>query len=256
MSTLSLIILFSVVSGVLSLLGGLILLINTNWVRKFSIHFVSFAAGALLAVAFLDVLPEALELTLGKREEILVATLAGILVFFAIERLILFQFHGHADDTEAGARHVSHATPILLNIGDAFHNFIDGVAIAAAFLVNAPLGILTALSVAAHEIPQEIGDFSVMLHHGWKKNRVLWLNILVSLTNVIGALAAYAARDFVKPILPQLLGFTAGIFIYIAASDLIPQLAYDRRADKPSHVFGFLFVGVLAVWFLGRYLGA
>lgn len=240
---------FTFIAGILSLAGGIALLLRAAWVKKFAIHFVSFAAGALLATAFLDLLPEALE---GRAETgaLFVWVLAGMLLFFVIEKLILrFHSHHHEDDEEH-----HHPTPVLVQLGDTAHNFIDGVAIAAAFLANAPLGILTALAVAAHELPQEIGDFSIMLHHGWGRRKVLWMNIFSSLASIIGATAAYLLRGAIEPYLPHLLALTAGVFIYIASADLIPEISAKEHRDKTSHIIALLFFGVLAVGILKYYL--
>ncbi len=253
MNLFGLIILFSLISGTLSLVGGIALLGRQEWVRKFSIHFVSFAVGTLLAVAFLDLLPEALELGENKIEGILSAALLGIILFFAIERLIL-RFHPH-HHTDSGEEPHHHPVPLLLTIGDSIHNFVDGVLLASAFLVSIPLGIVTALAVAAHELPQEFSDFSIMLYHGWSRRKVLWTNIFSSLSNVLGAVLAFLARDLITPVLPELLAITAGIFIYIAASDLIPDISSKTPPDKTSHVISLVLLGVAAVWLLGRILG-
>lgn len=253
MSILGYIIIFSLASGLLALVGGVVLLAKESWVRKFSTHFVSFAVGALLATAFLDLLPEALEMAEAQgrhAEDLLMYVLGGILVFFVLEAMIL-KFHPHHHDDE-GEHH--HATPALLLIGDTIHNFIDGAVVAVAFLTSVPLGIITALAVAAHELPQEITDFSVMLHHGWKKSKVLWVNIFSSLAALIGAVIAFVSRDAIEPHLPELLAITAGIFIYIASTDLIPELSPHHRRDRTWHIFVLLALGVLLVSTLGAYL--
>jgi len=247
MSLLAQIILYTALSGVLSLIGGLVLLGNAQWVKKFSIHFVSFAAGALLAVAFLDLLPEATELLPQGAEGIFVWTLSGIVAFFLIERIIV-QLHSHYHEDDP--KH-AHPTPVLLMIGDAIHNFIDGIVIAAAFIASPPLGAITAIGVTMHELPQEIGDFSILLHHGWKKSSVFWMNLIISLTSIGGAVLAYVARDLIAPILPHLLAFTAGIFIYIAASDLLPEISKTKPSDKKSHIAALLLLGIVAVWAFG-----
>src|SRR3989338_6489069 len=185
--TLIWIIIGCLISGILSLIGGAFLFVKPDLIRKFSTHLVSFAVGALLATAFLDLLPEAIEH--GREagvgiDKLLVAVMIGIVGFFILESLIL-KFHPHHHEDEDEFHH--HATPKLLFIGDMFHNFIDGVVIAGAFLTNVPLGIVTSLAVAAHELPQEIGDFSVMLHHGWSRAKVLIANIVSSLSNIAGA---------------------------------------------------------------------
>lgn len=254
MSLLPQIILYTALSGVLSLIGGIILLGKANLFRKFSIHLVSFTAGALLALSFLDLLPESLELfgkTGGHVDEILIVSLVGFLVFFFIERLII-HFHSHQHEHDEAH---DHPTPVLMLVGDAFHNFIDGVAIAVSFIADPSLGLVTALGVAAHELPQEIGDFSVMLHHGWSKSSALWANVLVSLTSIIGAVIAYSARGIIEPYLPHILALTAGSFIYIASADLVPEIDKKTRKDKASHITLLLLAGVLVVYLLGKLVG-
>lgn len=248
MSILAQILLLSVLSGVLSMIGGWILLGNERWVRKFSIHFVSFAVGTLLAASFLDLLPEAFKLQQKSANSVLAYTLGGIIVFFLIEQLLhKFHIHHHEDNIQ----HL-HATPLLLSLGDGLHNFVDGLILVSAFLVNPSLGVITAVAVAAHELPQEITDFSIMLHHGWSKSLVFLSNLLVSLTNVLGAVIAYTLRDIITPFLPAILGFTAGIFIYIATSDLFPEISPRASRDKTSHVIFLLFLGIASIWILGR----
>lgn len=245
MNLLFLIVIFSVISGALSMIGGVVLLGRSEWVKKFSVHFISFAAGTLLATAFLDLLPEALEMN-EEAEPVLMATLAGIIGFFIVEKLI-YRFHSHTYEDTGEHRH---ATPVLLSIGDATHNFADGVIVASAFLINIPLGIVTALAVAAHELPQEITDFSVMLHHGWSKAKVFWSNFGISLTNVLGAVLMYSFRDQLETKLPFIIAFAAGIFIYIAGTDLFPEITPERSRDKISHILVLVFLGIGAVWVL------
>ncbi|MBI4032248.1 ZIP family metal transporter [Candidatus Berkelbacteria bacterium] len=257
MSTLAYIILFSLLSGTLSLIGGMALLTQAGWVQRFSVHFVSYAAGVLLAAAFLDLLPEAFELTVGEPEPLLLATLAGFILLFLIER-IFTRFHAHPAHGGHEAQHVhphgGKTTPALLLVGDTIHNFIDGAVLAAAFLVSVPLGIVTALAVAAHELPQEIGDFSVMLSRGWDKAKVLWANVASSLANLLGALLVFTAQAVVEPLLPLLLAFTGGIFLYIAASDLIPEVTSHTQTDKAWHVAVLLLLGIATVWGFGLFL--
>lgn len=244
MSLLLKIFLASFISGVLSLIGGIALLFKAHWVRRFSIHFTSFAVGALLATAFLDLLPEA------NGEFIYV--LLGILGIFVLERLVLkFHPHHHEDTAEH-----HHPVPTLLMIGDTIHNFIDGILIAISFLTDPSLGVLATFAVAAHELPQEISDFSVMLNHGWARKKVLFANLFSSLASVAGALLGFAIRGILEPWLPQLLALTAGIFIYIAIADLMPDISGKSPRDKFSHVLILLILGVIAVWGLGALIEA
>lgn len=252
------IIIASLAGGLFSLVGGIVLLARAEWVRKFSVHFVSFAVGALLAAAFLDLLPEALELGeeagLQEPQALFGFTLIGLLGFFVLERVI-FKFHPHHHESLAEPEaHHHHPAPTLLLIGDTVHNFIDGALIAVTFLADPALGILTTIAVAAHEIPQEIGDFSVMLTHGWSKKKVLWVNVFSSLASVLGAILAFGLREAVVPFLPQSLALTAGIFIYIAGSDLIPDISHESNRDKLSHILVLLLLGIFAVGILGVFL--
>lgn len=247
MSDLGLILILTITSGVLSMIGGVILLGSERLVKKFSVHIVSFAAGALLAAAFLDLLPEAVEMAGGEAETIFVYVLGSIVFFFLLERLLnLYHHHHHEDDKSH-----KHATPVMLSVGDAIHNFVDGVVVAAAVLVNPGLGVATAFAVAAHELPQEISDFSIMLHHGWSKVRVFWSNLIVSLTAVLGGVLVFFARDSLEPYLPLLLAVTAGIFIHIAASDLMPEVSSETARDKVAHVVVLLLLGIASVWLAG-----
>jgi zinc and cadmium transporter len=232
---------FTIIGGILSLAGGFILLWKQKLAKSFSLHFTSFAAGVLLATAFLDLLPEAQEA--ASDNHFLQPVLFGIIFLFIIERFILW-FHHHHEVPEEFAK----PTTALITIGDSFHNLIDGVAIASTFFVSAELGILTALAVAAHELPQEIGDFAVMLNSGVKRNKVLLLNIVSSLASVVGAVLTYLAKDLIEPHLYWVLAFTAGMFIYIACADLIPELHASTKQDKGWHqAFLFLF-GIIVVY--------
>lgn len=249
------IILFSLIGGVFSLIGGFFLLWKSEITRKIIIHLVTFAAGILLGVAFLDLLPEAFETFTGDAVSLLTWTLGGIVAFFLIET-ILIRLHVHDETEPIGDVHreAGHgpagknraALPWLVTLGDGLHNFVDGVAITAAFLVSIPTGIVTALAVAAHEIPQEISDFSILIHGGLSKRRVAWLNVGAALMTTVGAVLAYLFRAALEPYLPYILALTAGIFIYIAVADLIPEIqAHHHKRDKPAHIMILLVVAVI-----------
>lgn len=246
------IIIFTLVGGLFSLAGGFLLLWQEQLTRRIADHLVTFAAGTLLGVAFLDLLPEAFAegASTGQAPATLLSwALAAVLTFFVIE-LTLRKFHAHSDDTRAlpGSRA---DTPWLVTIGDSFHNFIDGLAIGAGFLASGPVGVLTAVGIAAHELPQEISDFSILLKAGWSRRAVLVSNVASSLLAVLGGLLAFALRDAIEPWLAPLLAFTGGMFIYIAAANLIPEI-HNRRPDKPWHVIVALGAGVVIVWLLAR----
>jgi zinc and cadmium transporter len=186
---------------------------------------VSYAVGALLGVALLALLPEAL--TLMAPPAVFGTLLAGILLFFTLEKLVLLR-HCHTDECE-----VHGATAPLLFIGDAFHNFIDGAIICAAVMTSVPLGINTAIAVAAHEIPQEVGDVAILLASGYSRGQALMLNVVSGGSGILGALVAFAAVQIVPSIRPYVLAMSAASLLYIAMSDLIPDLhrgAIDRSA--------------------------
>jgi len=188
---------------------------------------VSYAVGALLGVALLALLPEAL--TLIAPPAVFGTLLAGILLFFTLEKLVLLR-HCHTDECE-----VHGATAPLLFIGDAFHNFIDGAIICAAVMSSVPLGVNTAIAVAAHEIPQEVGDVAILLASGYSRGQALMLNIVSGGSGIVGALVAFAAVQVVPSIRPYVLAMSAASLLYIAMSDLIPDLhrgAIDRNSPR------------------------
>jgi len=242
--------LYGLIAGLFSLIGGVVVIWRAETAKKIIIPLITFAAGAFMAVSFLDILPEAVET--GKEPHyIFIATLAGFFVFFAVERILMRFTHKHSVDTE-GVVHSEHSSslPVLVMIGDSAHNFLDGIVIALAYVANPALGLTTALAIAAHEIPQEIGDFSIMLDNGWSKAKTIALNVLSSLLSVVGIYIGYYAGGLLENSLPYLLGAVAGTFIYIAASDLIPEIQ-DRAKHK--HMFSILFAflaGLVVVGYL------
>ena len=177
---------------------------------------VSYAVGALLGVALLDILPEAL--TLLAPQAVFATLLAGILIFFTLEKLVLLR-HCHTHECE-----VHGVTAPVLFIGDAFHNFIDGAIICSAVMTSVPLGISTAIAVAAHEIPQEVGDVAILLSSGYSRGRALLLNVVSGGASLTGALVAFGAVQVIPAIRPYVLAMSAASLLYIAMSDLIPNL--------------------------------
>lgn len=204
------------------------------------IPFVSFSAGAMLAAAFIDLLPEAIEQ--ASASTVLPFALIAILVFFAMEKMILWHHHHSAE-------HETRPKPMgYLNlVGDGLHNLFDGVAIAAAFITSVPLGIATTLAVIAHELPQEIGDYSLLVYSGFERNKALLFNLLCGLTAVAGALLFYVAAPFIENSIAYLLAFAAGMFIYIAVGDVIPVLHKEERPNKSLVNFLCVLAGVLVV---------
>jgi len=256
MSLLVWIILFTLMGGVLSVLAASVFLLLPEPMRARTLQpMVSFAIGALLGAAFLAILPHALEAPGVRDAHVITGTvLLGLLAFFLLEKFVLWR-HCHTDECEvhgstsvAGGRMpgatevhgtmpgVTHlhahdltqqrasAAGYLIVIGDGVHNFVDGVLIAAAFLTDLHLGIVTAVAVAAHEIPQEVGDFAILLHSGFSRTKALFYNVLSSLTTVIGGVLAYFSLGLAQAALPYVLAVAASSFIYIAVADLIPGL--------------------------------
>ncbi len=248
MSTLGYILFFTFLGSVVALIGGVLLLLKEKFAVRISHYLSSFAAGALLGTAFFDLLPEASEHAEELGEvNIFVWTLLGILSFFLIERFIHW-FHHHHDHTQIDSKKEAKSIVPLVILGDSVHNFIDGVVIAATFLVNIPLGIVTTLAVAAHEIPQEIGDFGILLHRGMKRGKVLLLNLLSALVALFGAILTYMIGESIEAFLPILLSLSAGFFIYIAASDLIPEIHNEDRRVVALIETLLLLSGVLIIW--------
>lgn len=248
MSTLGLILLFSFIGSIASLIGGLILLSREKLALKISHLLASFAAGTLLATAFFDLLPEALDEGAKKEVDIFLWTLIGIGIFFLIERLIHWYHHHeypHQDELKSIAQ--NHEVPLIL-IGDTIHNFIDGIVIATTFLVSVPLGIITSLSVATHEIPQEIGDVGILLHQKVPRKKVIIYNIVSALFAMLGALITFAFGDLLENFLPVLLALTAGFFIYIALADIIPEIHHEKQ-QRAAVLQSVLFLsGILIVY--------
>lgn len=246
MSTLIYIILFTLIGSIGALIGGIILLSREKLTLKISHFLASFAAGVLLGSAFFDLLPEALEEGENLGIEVFSWTLVGIVLFFLLERFIHW-FHHH-EDYHDGEEHVNSTLPLII-IGDTMHNFIDGIVIAATFLVSIPLGMITALAVFAHEVPQEIGDFGLMLHRGLSKKKVLWVNIASAGVSLTGAMLTYVFGDYLKNYIPIFLAVTAGFFIYIATSDLIPEIHYEKRKGFALIETLLLIIGIVVVYF-------
>jgi zinc and cadmium transporter len=210
-------------------------------------HFVSFATGALLGAALLALLPEAMQAagSAGARS-VGAALLVGLGVFFVIEKLVLWwhsddDAHGHHDHHDHAHVHAGHASGVLVLVGDSIHNALDGVLIAAAFLKDPALGLLTTFAVAAHEIPHRVGDFALLVHAGFSQRRALFLNLATGLASVLGALAAYFALRRALGALPYALAFAAAGFLYIAVAGLIPGL--QRRADPRTSAIQVLLIG-------------
>ena len=246
MTTLGWIILFTAIGGVASaLLAAAVLLLPEGLRTRWLPHMLSFATGTLLAAALLALIPHAITGAGFLRvHDIGVALLAGILVFFVLEKFLLWRHcHSEAVEThEAHSHHRDHASGMLVLAGDALHNVLDGVIIAAAFLTDFHLGVVTALAIMAHEIPQEIGNFAVLLHAGMSRGRALALNLATSATAIVGGVVAYFALRDALAVLPFALAFAAASLLYVAVADLIPGL--HRRTDVAAGVTQVSWIGI------------
>lgn len=245
MSTLGYILLFTFIGSIGALIGGLILLSHRKFALKISHFLASFAAGTLLGAAFFDLLPEAAHEGEEKGVDIFFWALFGIILFFLIERFIHW-FHHHEEFHEHEKE--SKSTLPLIIIGDTVHNFIDGVVIAATFMVSIPLGVVTTLAVFAHELPQEIGDFGLMLHKGLARRKIILVNVISASVAFAGAIITYLLGNILEDYIPVFLALTAGFFIYIATSDLIPEIHYERRRGFAVIESLLLIVGVITIW--------
>ena len=227
--------------SLISLIGVFTLSIKENRLKNILIYFVSFSAGALLGDVFIHLLPEAVKNT-GFSLDISLAVLIGIAVSFLVEKIICWR-HCHLPITKS---HV-HRFAYMNLFGDCFHNLLDGVTIAVSFVVGVPVGIATTLAVIFHEIPQEIGDFGVLLHGGFTKQKAILYNFLTALTAVAGALISLSLSYYVENITQLIVPFAAGNFIYIAGSDLIPELHKEVKLKNGLIQLLFFILGIIVM---------
>lgn len=231
------------VSGI-SLVGVIAIGLRENFLKKLLLFLVSFSAGGLLGGAFLHLIPEMVEANgFGITEAVYVLT--GIMTFFVLEKFICWR-HCHIPTSKTHP----HPFAFMNLIGDLFHNFIDGLVIAGTYLVSIPLGISTTIAVILHEIPQEIGDFGVLLHGGFSKKKAIFLNFAVTLSAVLGAVLILLIGPKVSNIEHFLIPFTAGGFLYIAGSDLIPELHKETKPLNSLGQFASLLLGIGAMGLL------
>lgn len=241
MSTLSWIIVVALAGGLLSVVAAAALGIALG-AQRIGI-LISYAIGALLGAAFLEILPHALEH--GEPHRMAATVLFGILAFFVLEKLVLWRHchHTHCEAHDAHAPAHDHGrSGLLILVGDTFHNFVDGILIAAAFLESTELGIVTALAIIAHEIPQEVGDYLILLHSGYSRMKAIAFNLLSSLATLVGAMLAYLALSELQEWIPSLLGLAAASMIYVAVADLIPGL--HKRTELKATLQQVLLIGL------------
>jgi len=221
---------------------GVFALLKEKILNKIVLVLVSLSAGVLIGNAFLHLIPEALETSI-KVEFIFLLLIAGFVLFFLIEKI--FHWHCHKTNCEV------HSFAYMNLVGDGIHNFIDGLIIAGSFVVNTTLGFATTFAIAMHEIPQEIGDFGVLIHGGFKRAKALVINFIFGLTAVAGGFVGYFLSKSIENFVMYLLPIAAGGFIYIAASDLIPELRKEINIKKSLLNFAIFVLGILLIFGLG-----
>jgi zinc and cadmium transporter len=254
MSVLSWIITASLLGGALSVAAAALFAFTARaaWVP----HLISYAIGALLGAAFLEVLPNAV-IASGDASGTGRVILYGILGFFVLEKLVIWRHchheecEGHEPPIEVGHAQHEHGhgighdhgrSGLLIVIGDTFHNFVDGVLIASAFMVDIRLGVVTAMAIIAHEIPQEVGDFLILIHSGYSRSKAFLYNLLSSLATVVGGLLAYFALSHAEGVVPVMLALAAASMIYVAVADLIPGL--HKRTELKATIQQIILIGL------------
>ena len=251
MSVLAWIIATSIVGGLLSVAAAALFALNARDAHVPIL--ISYAVGALLGAVFLDILPHAFAAS-GNPEQTAATILAGILLFFILEKLVLWR-HCHEEQCEAHdtppAQHDHGRSGLMIMVGDTFHNFVDGILIAAAFLADVKLGLVTAIAIVAHEIPQEVGDFLVLLHSGYTKRAALAFNAASSLAMLAGGVIAYYALQSMQNSIPTLLALAAASMLYVAVADLIPGLHRRPEIHASLQQVGLICTGVATIWGVG-----
>jgi zinc and cadmium transporter len=256
MSTLPSIIMATFTVSLFSLSGIYALSLSEKTLHRILFIIISFSAGSIMGTVFFDLLPEAIELVNGEFVYIYVAF--GFVLFFFLERFIYWYHghgHGHEDEIKRKPSLIGGGKPrsfVYLNlIGDAVHNFIDGLVIASSFLVNQTLGIATTVAIILHELPQEMGDYGILIYGGVDRRKALFINFLVALTVVLGGITAVFLIGSVEVVNGFLIALAAGGFTYLGASELIPEIQNEKNAGRSAIQFASLLLGMILIWSLG-----
>lgn len=236
MSTLLWIILATFINGLVALVGAVTFLFSSNLLKKITFILIAFSAGTLLGGGMLHLLPEALDM-LGVMAVFLTAII-GFSLFFLVEKFLHWH-HCHDEEEKC-----PHPFTYLILFGDGIHNLLDGLAIAAAFLIDIRLGVITTLVIISHELPQELGNFAILIHGGIEKKKALLYNFLAQLTSVLGGILGFYLAEIFN-FKPYMLAFAAGGFIYIAASDLIPEIKREGSLSKSILTYLLFLGGIL-----------
>ncbi|MBU2640030.1 MAG: ZIP family metal transporter [Nanoarchaeota archaeon] len=224
--------------SIIAFIGIFTLTINEKFLQKIILKLVALSAGALLGGAFLHLIPESLE-----TKNALIYVLVGFVLFLLIEKILHWR-HCHKDYCPI------HSFAYINLVGDSIHNFIDGLIIAASFLSSIPLGITTTLAVALHEIPQELGDFGVLIHGGFSKTKALFLNFLTAITAILGGVLGYFLHNLTQQTIQFLLPLAAGGFIYISTVDLIPEIKKEEKISKYIVTISIFILGIILMYLL------
>lgn len=239
MSTLVWIVFATIIVSLLAFVGILALALKEKLLKKILLFLIALSAGALMGGAFLHLIPEAIgEFPV---EIVFISTLGGFVLFFIIEKILHWR---HCHDGKCPI----HTFAYTNLVGDAIHNFLDGLIIAASFMINIPLGITTTIAIALHEIPQELGDFGVLVYAGFSKLKALFFNFMTAITAVLGGLVGFFLAAGTEKIMMFLVPLAAGGFIYIAASDLIPEIRKETHLNKSLISFGVFLLGILIMY--------
>jgi zinc and cadmium transporter len=232
------------VVSLVSFAGVFFLSLKDNTFKKYISFFISLAVGALLGGAFIHLIPEIVESGI-EIQSASIFVMFGVLLFFVIEKFIHWHHHGDCEDE-------SHIKPVgrLLLLTDGFHNFIDGIIIGASFLISIPLGIATTLAVILHEIPQEIGDFAVLVHSGFSRKKALFYNFISALASVLGVIFVFLFGSVIENFIVWLLPVAAGGFIYIAIADLIPELHKTKNIKYSITQLFIILIGIFLMFLL------
>ncbi len=239
MYELAYILLATFIVSLISFVGVICLALKENILNKILLVLIGLSAGALMGGAFLHLLPEAVEKSTGL--DVYLFVLIGFILFFLIEKVLHWR-HCHKGECDVHTFHYMNL------VGDSIHNFIDGMIMAASFVVSVPLGITTTIAISTHEIPQEIGDFGVLLFGGFSKRRAITLNFMVALTAILGGIVGYFVSNLIENIVLFILPFAAGGFIYIAATDLVPEIRKELDMRKYMATLLVFICGILIMW--------
>ncbi|NLE02421.1 MAG: ZIP family metal transporter [Fibrobacter sp.] len=242
--TFTLILLFTLLGSVISVSVAAVFLVVPSKIRQGLIpNLVSYAAGTLLGAAFIGLLPKALNYSV-EPNRIMISLLVGILLFFILEKFVLLR-HCHQSECQ-----VHNAAGPLILLGDALHNLIDGIVIANTFLVSVPAGIVASIAVIAHEVPQEIGDFALLIDYGYNRIKAYTFNLLSNTTALVGAIGGYFALKSLQSVVPYVLTFSAAGFVYIALADILPGL--NKKSDVFSSIVQLLLMisGIVTIIFV------